>query len=115
MITTNFTEFKNFNFIVKTPEEPKCQVVTKQILLLHREERDYREVLSEYNGSLFCSSSDNDFEEVLKLYNSPVSFDCIAIDRVDVNPFELTWLQEELLEEFEKRFTDDEFYGLYFI
>lgn len=115
MITTNFTEFEKFNFIVKTPEESKCQVVSKRLILLHKEERDYREAINEYNNSLFCSSADNDFEEVLKLYNSPVSFDCIAIDRVDVNPYELTWLQEELLEELTKNFEDDEFYGLYFI
>lgn len=115
MDTQNFTEFNRFNFIVKTPEESKCSVVSKQLILIHREERDYREVLQEYNGSLFCSSSDTDFEEVLKLYNSPVSFDCIAIDRVDVNPYDLSWLQEELLEEFTKRFEDDEFFGLHLI
>lgn len=110
-----YTSFNNFRFIVKTPNEAKCRILSKSIILTHEQQRDYSEFIEEYNNSLFCSSTDENFEEVLKLYNSPVSFDCIAIDSIDVNAYDLKWLAEEMLDEFSKRFPDDIFYDLYFI
>lgn len=110
-----FTLFKDFTFIVKSPGISKCKVIKKDLLLTHLTATSYHEFFDEYDGSLFCSSADNDFEEILKLYNSPVSFDCIAIDRIDVSSMNFDWLAEEFLDELRGKFEEEEFYELYFI
>lgn len=110
-----FTYYTGLTFIVKTPGLSKCKIITKDILLTHFTRGPYHDFFDEYNNSLFCSSADNDFDEILKLYNSPVSFDCIAIDRVDVNSENLDWLAEEFLEELKSKYEEEEFYELFFI
>ncbi len=115
MQVKNFTQFKDFKFIVKKSGEAKCKIVTSDIVLTHSDADDYSEFFDEFNGSLFCSSADPDFEKVLELYNSPVSFDCIAIDRIDVDYENLEWLESELLDELAKRYPNEEFYNILFL
>jgi hypothetical protein len=109
------TKFDDFTFIVKTPGESKCQLIKKDALLVHSKSVNYFETFEEFNGGLFCSSLDPNFDEIVKLYKGPVSFECIAIDRPDVTYRSLEWLKEEMLKEFSTRFPEDTFYDLYFI
>jgi hypothetical protein len=115
MANKNFTHYKDFSFIVKKPGEAKCKLVSTDLVLTHSETDDYSEFFDEFNGALFCSSTDNDFEKVLELYNSPVSFDCIAIDRIDVDYASLDWLEKELLDELGKRYENEYFYDILFL
>ena len=114
-MNTHYTKFDDFAFIVKTPSESKCQVITKSVILTHSNDFDYYELFEEFNGSLFCSSVDPNFESIVNLYNGPISFECIAIDRDDVSHRSLEWLKEELLKELRERYPESEFYDLLFI
>ncbi len=109
------TRFNDFTFIVKTPGESKCEIVKKDVVLLHSGKVDYSEIFKEFKGSLFCSSLDSDFSYIVELYKGPISFDCVAIDREDVNFRSLQWLKEEILKEFTSRFPEEIFYDLFFI
>jgi hypothetical protein len=115
MAQRHYTKFNDFTFIVKTPGESKCEIVVKDAVLSHSNSYDYFDLFQEFNGALFCSSTDPNFESVVNLYNGPVSFECIAIDRHDVTYRSLEWLKEEMLKEFQKRFPQEEFYDLIFI
>jgi hypothetical protein len=112
---TEYTKFTDFAFIVKTPGESKCKVITKDLLLLHSKYFDYYELFEEFNGALFCSSSDSDFDSLVSLYNGPISFECIAIDRSDVNSNSFEWLKDELLTELGNRYPEETFHDLIFI
>lgn len=109
------TVFKDFLFIIKAPGAPGCKIIKKDLILSHSNDFDYYETFEEFNNSLFCSSTDTDFEEIVKLYKGPITFDCIAIDRVDVTYRSFDWLIEELLEELNKRYPEVEFYDLFFV
>jgi len=111
----NFTHYRDFSFIVKKSGDPKCRVVSTDLVLTHSVMDDFSEFFDEFNGSLFCSSADPDFERVLDLYNSAVSFDCIAIDRIDVDYENLDWLSNELLDELKKKYQGEEFYDIIFL
>ena len=115
MAETYYTKVDDFAFIVKTPGESRCQVIAKDVVLTHSDDFDYYQLFEEFNGSLFCSSSDPDFESIVHLYNGPISFECIAIDRDDVTYRSLNWLKEELLKELGERFPNTEFHELIFI
>ncbi len=116
MANQHYTLIRNFSFIVKQPSQAKCTVVTKDLLMTHESDSyEYADVLKSYFGSLFVSSSDPDFDSVMNLYNSPVSFDCISVESVEVNPYDLEWLSEEILNEFSNNYPDDEFYSVLFL
>jgi hypothetical protein len=115
MAETYYTKFDDFAFIVKTPGESRCQVIAKDVVLTHSNDFDYYELFEEFNGSLFCSSADSNFESIVNLYNGPISFECIAIDRDDVTHRSLQWLKDELLKELQSRYPEEQFHELIFI
>lgn len=120
MISRKYTKYDGFSFIVKTPGDSKCRVISTDIVLTHSNDIDYFELFEEFNGALFCSSADPDFESIVSLYNGPVSFECIAVDRDDISHRSLQWLKDELLKELRRRYTthdvgSDVFYDLIFI
>jgi hypothetical protein len=115
MENQNFTVLKNFSFIVKQPNQSKCEVVTKDLIMTHESESyEYEKVLREFNGCLFVSSQDPDFDKVMALYNSPVSFDCVSVDSLDINPYMFDWLSREILQYFTTNYPHDKFYSVLF-
>lgn len=112
----NVTVIKNFKFIVKTINDPKCRVVVKDLILTHKHDSyEYEKVLKEYNGCLFVSSQDPAFTKAMELYNSLLSFDCVSVDALDINPFTFDWLSNEILQDFRATYPQDDFYSVLFI
>ena len=112
----NVTVIKNFKFIVKQINDSKCRMVVKDLILSHKlDSYEYEKVLKEYNGCLFVSKHDPDFDRAMELYKSPLSFDCVSVDALDINAYTFDWLANEILQDFKLTYPQDEFYSVLFI